>query len=358
MKYIYTILFSFLLFPFVGLAQGVSVEAKIDSIAIFIGEQTGVTLTVTAQKDKTVQMPNLQARQMITPGVEIVDIINNDTIDMADNMRKISRKYLLTSFDENAYMIPALNVKVDGKDYKTNALALKVLTVDVDTVHLNQYFGPKDVQDNPFLWKEWGPLFWLSVLMMLLIIVGAYLYIRLKQNKPIISRVMIIKHIPAHQKALTAIEKIKHERKQSSEDQKAYYTELTDTIRQYIEERFHFNAMEMTSAEIIDRLNNSDDPKMIEELSELFNTADLVKFAKYSTLINENDLNLVNAVNFIDQTKNLETETEEKIVPKLSEEDKRVKESRLIIKTLLWSIGCVVVFIIGYVAYNALLLMF
>lgn len=358
MKHIYTILISLLLCPFTGYAQGVSVEAKIDSIAILIGEQTGVTLTVTAHKDKTIKMPDLQVHQMITPGVEIVDIINGDTTDIADNMRTISRKYLLTSFDENAYMIPPLNVKVDGKDYQTNALALKVLTIDVDTLHLNQYFGPKDVQDNPFSWKEWSPLFWLSVLMMLLIGIVGYLYIRLKQNKPIISRVLIIKHIPAHQKALTAIEKIKQEKKQSSDDQKTYYTELTDTLRQYIEERFGFNAMEMTSTEIIARLHESDDPKMIDELRELFNTADLVKFAKYSTMINENDLNLVNAVNFIDQTKTLETETEEKIVPNLSADDKRVKESRIIIKSILWVIGCIVTFILSYVAYNALLLMF
>ena len=52
MKHIYTILISLLLCPFTGYAQGVSVEAKIDSIAILIGEQTGVTLTVTAHKDK------------------------------------------------------------------------------------------------------------------------------------------------------------------------------------------------------------------------------------------------------------------------------------------------------------------
>ena len=176
MKHIYTILISLLLCPFTGYAQGVSVEAKIDSIAILIGEQT-------AHKDKTIKMPDLQVRQMITPGVEIVDIINGDTTDIADNMRTISRKYLLTSFDENAYMIPPLNVKVDGKDYQTNALALKVLTVDVDTLHLNQYFGPKDVQDNPFSWKEWSPLFWLSVLMMLLIGIAGYLYIPCAYHK-------------------------------------------------------------------------------------------------------------------------------------------------------------------------------
>ena len=144
---------------------------------------------------------------------------------------------------------------------------------------------------------------------------------------------------------------------QTSEDQKTYYTRLTDTLRKYIEERFGFNAMEMTTTEIIARLRENKDQAMIQELRELFETADLVKFAKYSTLINENDLNLVNAINFIDQTKTQETETEEKIIPKLSKDDERVKESRKIIKILLWVIAVAVAFILVYVIYNALMLL-
>ena len=135
----------------------------------------------------------------------------------------------------------------------------------------------------------------------------------------------------------------------TSEDQKTYYTQLTDTIRQYINERFGFNAMEMTSSEIIDRLQHTGDQKMIDELKELFQTADLVKFAKYSTLINENDLNLVNAINFIDQTKIEGEETTEKIVPKLSEEDKRSRHARVTIKSLIYVILAIVIALLVYV---------
>ncbi len=337
-------------------AQNVSVEAKIDSVAILIGEQVGMTLTVIAPEDKVVQMPNLMPRTYITEGIEIVEVLKDDT-SRVDGGRKISRKLLLTSFDENAYKIPAQSIKVGGKTYMTNPLALKVITIDVDTTNLNQFFPPKDVQDNPFLWSEWSPLFWLSFLMLILIIIGGYLYIRFKQNKPIISKILIVKHIPAHQKALSAIDKIKQEKMYNSEEQKTYYTKLTDTLRQYIEERFGFSAMEMTSTEIIANLQESGDSKMINELRELFQTADLVKFAKYSTLINENDLNLVNAVNFIDQTKTQETETEEKIVPQLSENDKRIQESRKVIKILLGLIIISVIFILCFVAYNAMMLL-
>lgn len=359
MKKILFILFTVSLFHnFTSFAQGVSVEAKIDSMELLIGEQTGVTLTVKAPTGKVVQMPNLKAQQYITPGVEIVDILKDDTTELDDDELQIVRKYILTSFDENAYMIPALTVRVGGKAYKSNPLAMKVISVEIDTLHMDQFFGPKDVQDNPFQWSEWSPMFWMSFIMLLFIVIGVYLYIRLKQNKPIISRILIIKHIPAHKKALNAIDKLKQDRMQSSEDQKTYYTQLTDTLRQYINERFGFNAMEMTSTEIIARLNETGDPKMISELRELFQTADLVKFAKYSTLINENDLNLVNAVNFIDQTKTQETETEERIVPKLSENDKRVQESRKLIKVLLWVIGVAVALILCFVVYNMVILIF
>ena len=144
---------------------------------------------------------------------------------------------------------------------------------------------------------------------------------------------------------------------QTSEDQKTYYTRLTDTLRQYIRDRFGFNAMEMTSREIIERLQVAGDSKMLSELTELFTTADLVKFAKYSTLINENDLNLVNAVNFIDGTKVEGQATEEKIMPQLSDDDKRKRQGRLTIKALLWLLAISIAGLLAYIIYNVYLLM-
>ena len=84
---------------------------------------------------------------------------------------------------------------------------------------------------------------------------------------------------------------------------KEYYTQLTDTLRTYIQERYGFSAMEMTSGEIIERLTQENDEEALAELRELFQTADLVKFAKWTTLINENDANLMTALEYINQTK-------------------------------------------------------
>lgn len=335
----------------------VVVEQTVDSVGILIGEQAHLRLGVTMPKGASLQWPELKATQYVVPGVEVVSIADGDTAKADNNQVKVERTYTITSFDENLYAIPALTVKVDGKPYKGGTAALKVITMDVDTLHPNQFFPPKDVQANPFLWSEWSPWFWLSLLVLLLALLAYYLIVRLRENKPIITRIRIVKHIPPHQRALNAIDKIKAEHLQTSEDQKTYYTRLTDTLRQYIRERFGFNALEMTSSEIIERLQTMGDRRMLDELTELFNTADLVKFAKYSTLVNENDLNLVNAVNFIESTKVEGQPMEEKIVPKLSDDDKRKQQSRKTIKGMLWALGVLILGLLAYIVYNVYLLM-
>ncbi len=351
-------IFTFMLLLCVGQAQAqVTVEQNVDSVGILIGDQAHLKLDVTLPKGAHLQWPQLAANQYMVPGVEVVEITDGDTVNVEGGQQKVSRVYTITSFDEKLYALPALSVKVNGKTYKGGTSALKVITVDVDTLHPNQFYPPKDVQDNPFLWSEWSPVLWISLLTLALMLLMFFLFIRLRENKPIITQFKIVRHVPAHQRALSAIEKIKAQHMQQSEDQKSYYTQLTDTLRKYIQERFGFNAMEMTSTEIIDRLRESSDRKMLDELTELFATADLVKFAKYSTLMNENDLNLVNAVHFIDETKQDTQETVEKIAPKLSENDQKAKNNRITLKGLLWTLGVVIVALITYMVYHVYLLL-
>ena len=340
-----------------SLAFGQTVEQRMDSLQLLIGQQTILHLKATARKGARIVLPSFKPQDQIVPGVEVVEQSKGDTMQMGDDRIQVSRDYTLTSFDEKVYVVPALEVKIDGKSYHGNPLALKVLTVPVDTVHPNQFYPAKGVQDNPFEWSEWSFAFWLSLLM--IIICGAMIYLRnrLKKNKPIIARIRIVKRVPAHEKALREINDIKHHHTSASQEtQKEYYTQLTNTLRAYIVSRFGFNAMEMTSGEIIERLRASGDQKMIDELRMLFSTADLVKFAKYEIPMNENDANLVNAINFIDQTKTDEQPKEEKIVPTLSTEDQKSQQQRRLIKTLLWVGGISVVAIFGYIVYQVAML--
>ena len=126
------------------------------------------------------------------------------------------------------------------------------------------------------------------------------------------------------------IEEIKADKMVRANDPKKYYTELTEVIRMYIRERFGFNAMEMTSAEIIERLLQ-EDKESVKDLRTLFETADLVKFAKHAPLMNENDMNLVNAVDFINQTKVEEDPNAKKEPTEIKVEEKRSKQGRIVL---------------------------
>lgn len=320
-----------------------SIEAKIDPIEMMIGEQAQVTLTVQAGENDRVEFPTFQPRQQIVAGVEVI---------AAQHPAPNTLQLTLTSFDGNLYYLPPFKVKVNGKTVESKSLALKVVEVEVDTTKLDKFFGPKDVQDSPFLWSDWSLSFWLSVLMLVLLAVAYYLYLRLRDNKPIIARIKIVKRLLPHQKAMKEIEQIKADKMVSSENQKEYYTKLTDTLRKYIEERYGFSAMEMTSSEIIERLTTSDDQQSLDELRRLFMTADLVKFAKYSTLINENDANLVNAIDFINQTKQENQPTEETIKPQLSVEDQRSQKTRRLLKSVIWAVVIASALLLCYVIYS------
>ena len=335
----------------------VSVEAEIDSIQIFVGQQAHVTLAATAKENAKVEFPQFKPTEYVTPGVEVLDCRELEKKEQDNGFVTRSVVYTMTSFDDTLYYLPPMTVKIDGKPYKSKSLALKVLTLEVDTLHAEQFFGPKDVQDNPFQWSDWSVPFWLSVLMLVLMAVCYYLYLRLRDNKPIISHIRIVKRLLPHQKAMKEIEQIKADKMVTAENSKEYYTKLTDTLRKYIEERYGFSAMEMTSSEIIERLMATQDQKALDELRQLFTTADLVKFAKYSTLINENDANLVNAIEFINQTKQENMPVEETVKPQLSEEDQRSQKTRRVLKTIITVMAVVCLAMFVYVVYTLYMLL-
>ena len=356
-KKIYILLWALMLVALPMSAQKVSVEAKIDSTVIFVGQQTGFHLGVTMKEGQKVQFPQFEPLQHIIPGIEVVETLPTDTQKLDDGYLRVSAHYTLTSFDDTLYYIPAIKVKVDNKEFESKSLALKVLTVKVDTLHPNQFYPPKDVQDNPFLWDEWSRLLWLSAAVLVLFIVSLLIFMRLKSEKPIVFKVKIVKRIPAHQKALNSIEEIKAKSTTVTvDDAKAYYTHLTDTLRRYMMERFGFNAMEMTSAEIISRLRQEEDQKKIDELTMLFETADLVKFAKYSVGVSENDHNLISAIDFINTTKQENAPTEERIEPTVTEKDKQTIRNRKVLKWTLLGVVLVNIALLVYVFWEFIML--
>lgn len=342
---------------FVEANAQVVVEAKLDSAGIFIGQRIGLTLEVSADAKKQVELPEWDSLHHIVPGLEFVRAEKADTSYLNDGKRmQLSRRYYFTSFDSALYLIPALDVKVDGKEYHSKRLAMKVLTFEIDTLHTDSIFGIKDELAPPFDWAEWRQVMWSGLVALLMAGLLAYVIYRLKTNKPILRRIRNKKRLAPHKVAMQKIEQMKEEKMWQSEDSKEYYTQLTDTLRNYIKERYGFNAMEMTSFEIIQKLQEVNDEEAIAELRELFQTADLVKFAKYSTLINENDRNLVNAIEYINQTKQEEPEQTPQPEVIVVEEKSSKMAKRVLIGSIVVA-GLVLLGVLVFIGYRVYMLM-
>lgn len=320
MKRISIILFALL--SVMALQAQVIVDVKIDSMRIFVGEQTAITLSVTCDSNQNPELPTFDSsikkcaesatldgsrhprHYYLTPGVEVVDMDAPSTVSLNGGKRKqINQRYLITSFDSATYYLPPMQVLVDTTVYESEPLALQVYSMPVDTTHYEIFAGINDIEDQPLEWQDWKQTTYSALSIILLALLIALAVWWLMKGNPVIPLMRRKPKLPPHQVAMAQITKIKEERTWATEDSKDYYTQLTDTLRTYIQDRYGFQAMDMTTSEIIDRLVQENDPEALKELTDLFETADLVKFAKYTTPINENDAHLLTAINYINQTK-------------------------------------------------------
>lgn len=327
-------------------AQSVTVDAMIDSLQILIGEQAKITLEVSTDANKRAIFPIF--KDTIVRGVEVLDVAKPDTQYLNDRKRLlIKQQYTVTSFDSALYYLPPMEVKVDSQSYFSKSLALKVYSVPVDTLHPDQFFGPKSVMQPPFVWGDWYGVFLRGALLILIGFLLFYLIRRFFDNKPIIRKVKVEPKLPAHQLAMEEIARIKDEKIWQKGMSKEYYVQLTDAIRNYIKDRFGFNALEMTSSEIISKLLEVKDKEAISDLKLLFETADLVKFAKHNPLMNENDANLVNAIDFINETKIVEEENAKPEPTEITIIEKRPLRIKIILGvSILVLVGSAVAFVI------------
>ena len=217
----------------------------------------------------------------------------------------------ITSFDEGIYYLPPLAVQRLSKDGVLDTLVfepqkLEIKTMPVDTAT----FKPHDIKEPiryPVTFAEVAP--WvaggLALAGLIALIVWLVIRYRRKHNPE------YIKKDPAHIIALRKLDKYRGNALWAPEKQKTFYSGITDTLREYIADRYGIGAMEMTTAEIFNDMKNTDAPAdLLEELKELFERADFVKFAKFTASDEDNAKALPSAVRFVTSTYQTELEDE------------------------------------------------
>ena len=282
----------------------VTFKARLDSATLLMGKTTALHLEITQDKDARGFFPGEQS-DTLNAMVEIAERLAADTIDLDNNRIQINRDLIIQSFDSGMWIIKPIPYVVNGDTAFCNQLTLKVLPVDVS--QMKDINDIKPVEEVPFNLFDWLPDYWWAWLFGLLLI-GAGIWAYRKYYKKGINPLKPSKkRLPPYEEAMINLRNLKAAQLWQQGQEKEYFTGLTDILRVYIDRRFHINAVEMTSSQIIATLKKNEETKAVnEQLEMILEIADIVKFANACPLADDNEVAYQRAVNFVEETRPVE----------------------------------------------------
>lgn len=273
---------------------GQKATAVLQTNKMKIGEHNtlNISLSYSDKEYKNIVWPPIN--EMLTnASLDIIELGNLDTIfNEKREFSGLQQKVVFSAFDSNNYWIPSLPFySQNGDDTSfiavTDSLMLAVTTVAVDTT--KAFRDIKGPMDEPLRFSEILPYLIGGAVVLLLIVLGFYFYRKFKKKEPLF-KIMQKPAIKPSDWALEQLAKIKIKKLWQQGFVKEYYVELTEVIRRYYQEEFGFNALEMTSSEIINEIKLIQiDRTIVENMQTIIENADLAKFAKSLPLDVENE---------------------------------------------------------------------
>ena len=248
-------------------------------------------------------------KDTLMESVEIIGSWQFDTLKVTKgkkgdpDMLDLQGGIVITSFEEGRYALPPLTLQRMSKDGVVDTLVFDSQMLDVRTMPVDTAtFKVHDIKGQiryPVTFREVLPWIGLGLGIAGILALAVWLIVRYMRKRGGETE----KREPAHIVALRKLDRYRGNKMWAPEKQKAFYSGITDTLREYMDARYDIGAMEMTTAEIMGSLKKTDVPEELQAgLKELFERADFVKFAKFAASDEENAAALPLAVRFVTST--------------------------------------------------------
>jgi hypothetical protein len=292
-----------ILFLFLGskiFAQSISALASVDSSDYLVGDFINYTLEIRAEKE--IEIINPFFRDTLKQ-VEIIKEIPPQARD-EENIKSSTFGYVISYYDSAVITIPPIAVRYKIKSTSEEKVVLSnPVTFTVHTLPVDQQAEIKDVKDPLTIPLDWKFILLIALIVLIILAASYYLYRRYKKKKaeqPVIQKII---KIPAHVRALSALENLEREQLWQKGKVKEYHSNITSIIRGYFEERFKLPALELTTSEQMIKLRKVRAAENILSITnEFLNNADLVKFAKFQPLPSVNEAMMNQAKEIVTKT--------------------------------------------------------
>ena len=285
--------------------QDVSVTAAFDSTRILIGDQIGFTVNIDQPSGISLALPVL--KDTLTGKIEILAGPRSDTIELGSERIRIVEKYLVTSFDSGFHRVDPVYAEISGADgikrFFSDYSVLEVSRARITPPDSAEIFDIAGPYRAPLTAGEVLPWALLGLIVIALVWLIIKLIRRLKKEKKEVTKPVVAE--PAHVIAFRELSLLRDEQLWQKGETKKFYIRLTEIVRQYLENRYNVNSLEMTTSETLDALVKTGFRKneSYSRLRSVLNQADLVKFAKYRPDPVENDTVFNESWEFVEATR-------------------------------------------------------
>ena len=164
--------------------------------------------------------------------------------------------------------------------------------------------------------------------------------------------------LPPFEEAIQHLEALDNNELLANHEYKKYYSELTDVLKRYLDEKVYDNALESTSDELIEKLELLRDSgklpiskEIIAELAKVLRTSDLVKFAKSQPDDGTAKVDRNTIEKMLNETKQAIPEpTEEELLlnEQYQKEQARKKKQKKIIYASITGVALIVLTVVGF----------
>jgi hypothetical protein len=281
--------------PFEVFATDPQIEVKPRKITV--GDPFELTLSIPIGSGETVLFPQ---NESFAPA----EILRVDTLDKSPT--RLTLHYVGTVFEPGETEIPDLPVVVTS-DGKSDTLWVDAGQIEVTSVvDVADTSSIRDIRPPvklPWTLKEMLP-YLIGTIVGLGLAVAAFLWWRKRRR----DRGDIVEYvpppIPPDIMAMRRLDELRIKKLWQDGRPKEYHSELTDILKEYLEKSYNFNALEMTTEELIAvREKWTTDDELFANMRRILTIADFVKFAKLNALPHDHEKSIELAFLFVEKTR-------------------------------------------------------